>query len=128
VIVLDGSTLFAVLLGERQGSACRDVMEREDELLLSAGSLTELLIVAAGKRVLDVVEPFVAELKPTISPLTERRARAAADAYRRWSKGFHPAGLTTGDTFAYALAKEHDCPLLYIGDDFAKTDVASALG
>lgn len=127
MIVLDGSALFAVLLGERHGSACREVMEREDELLLSAGSLTELLIVAAGKRVLDVVEPFVTELRPTIAPLTERRARAAADAYRRWGKGFHPAGLNIGDTFAYALAKELDCPLLYVGADFAKTDIASAL-
>lgn len=127
MIVLDGSALFAVLLGEQQGSACRDMMEREDDLLLSAGSLAELLIVAAGKNVLDVMEPFLAELQPTIVPLTEPRARAAAAAYRQWGKGFHPAGLNIGDSFAYALATENDCPLLYVGDDFRKTDIVSAL-
>ena len=94
---------------------------------MSAGSLAELLIVAAGKDALAVVERFVSELQPTIIPLTELRARAAADAYRRWGKGFHPAGLNIGDSFAYALAMEHRCPLLYVGDDFAKTDVVGAL-
>jgi len=127
VIVLDGSALFAVLLGEERGPACRAAMEREEDLLMSAGSLAELLIVAAGKDALAVVERFVSELQPTIIPLTELRARAAADAYRRWGKGFHPAGLNIGDSFAYALAMEHRCPLLYVGDDFAKTDVVGAL-
>ena len=127
MIVLDGSALFAVLLGEPDGAKCRSIMEREQALLLSAGSLTELLIVAAGKKVLDRMQAFIASLQPTIIPLTEPRARAAADAYRRWGKGFHAAALNLGDSFAYALAIEHRCPLLYVGNDFAKTDVASAL-
>lgn len=127
MIVLDGSALFAILLGEPDGLRCRVAIEQEQMLLMSAGSLTELLIVAAGKNVLDRMHAFVASLQPTIIPLTEPRARAAADAYRRWGKGFNPAGLNFGDSFAYALAMEHHCPLLYVGDDFARTDVRSAL-
>lgn len=54
-------------------------------------------------------------------------APAALDAYLRWGKGVHRAGLNMGDCFAYALAKQLDAPLLYKGDDFPLTDVRSAL-
>lgn len=127
MIAIDGSAIFAVLLGEAAGIACRKAMDSEEELLVSAGSLTELLIVATGKDVLGVTQGFIAALKPTIVPLTETRARAAADAYRRWGKGFHPAALNFGDSFSYAIAKEFGCPLLFTGGDFAQTDVVAAI-
>lgn len=127
MIVLDGSALFAILLGEAEAHRCAQVLEQADPLLLSAGSLAELLIAAAGKDVLDEMQRLVAGLDPAVVPLTEPRARAAAEAYRKWGKGFHRAKLNLGDSFAYALAREHDCPLLFVGDDFAKTDIASAL-
>src|SRR5437763_431514 len=45
----------------------------------------------------------------------------------RWTgkrgRGLHPAGQKFGECFAYEVAKEHACRLLYIGDDFAKTDI-----
>jgi ribonuclease VapC len=41
--------------------------------------------------------------------------------------GAHPAGLNFDDCFAYELAKEHVCRLLYVGDDFSKTDIAAVL-
>jgi ribonuclease VapC len=59
--------------------------------------------------------------------VTPASARHVARAYERWGKGFHPAGLNFGDCFAYALAKEHSCPLLFVGKDFSKTDIASVL-
>lgn len=58
-----------------------------------------------------------------VVPLTERRARTAAAAYSLWGKGIHPAKLNMGDCYAYALAKEFGCPLLYVGYDFSQTDV-----
>ena len=128
MIALDGSALFAVLLDEPEASACVGAIADAGELLLSAGSLTELLIVAAGKEVLDPMQDLIRGLKPTVVPVTEQRARAAAEAYRVWGKGFHTAKLNFGDCFAYALAKEHDCPLLFVGRDFALTDVQPALG
>lgn len=127
MIVLDGSALFAVTLGEPEEPKCRAVLDREPTLLMSAASLTETLIVAAGKGVFEEMQAFLAALEPTIIPLTETRARAAADAYRRWGKGFHPAALNLGDSFAYALAAEHRCPLLFVGKEFARTDIAPAL-
>lgn len=44
-----------------------------------------------------------------------------------YGKGFATRGVNFGDCFAYALAKRHSAPLLYAGDDFALTDVQSAL-
>lgn len=128
MIVLDGSALFAILLNEPRGPACEAAIEDADALLLSAASLTELLIAAAGKKVLVEMRDFIEALDPRIEVLTAERARAAADAYTSWGRGFHKAKLNFGDCFAYALAKEHDCPLLFVGRDFALTDVTPALG
>lgn len=57
----------------------------------------------------------------------ERQSNLAFDAYRRYGKGIHPAGLNLADCAAYALAKSLDAPLLFKGDDFARTDVRRAL-
>ena len=54
-------------------------------------------------------------------------ARRIAGAYDKWGKGVHPAALNFGDCFAYEVAKEHDCPLLYVGEDFSQTDIEAAL-
>jgi ribonuclease VapC len=59
--------------------------------------------------------------------VTRAAAAAVGDAYRKWGKGFHPAGLNFGDCFAYVLAKHYSCSLLFVGNDFARTDVQSAL-
>ena len=54
-------------------------------------------------------------------------ARHVAKAYDEWGKGVHPAALNFGDCFAYAVAKEQRCPLLYVGDDFSKTDIVGVI-
>ena len=65
-----------------------------------------------------------------LSLLTPNRKEAyelAAAAFDRYGRGRgHPAQLNFGDCMAYAVAKAHGVPLLYKGDDFARTDVASA--
>jgi ribonuclease VapC len=60
-------------------------------------------------------------------PGHRRTARVARDAYRRFGRGNHPAGLNFGDCFAYALAKERDLPLLFKGEDFPQADLRPAL-
>ncbi|HEY7855065.1 MAG TPA: type II toxin-antitoxin system VapC family toxin [Terriglobales bacterium] len=61
--------------------------------------------------------------KPTRGPSAAR----SQDFPYRWGRGFHPAALNFGDCFAYDTAKIQDCALLYVGDGFRRTDVASAL-
>lgn len=66
--------------------------------------------------------------KISIEPVTEAQARIARQAYRRFGKGNgHPARLNFGDCFAYALARDRNEPLLFVGNDFIHTDIRSAL-
>ena len=62
-----------------------------------------------------------------IVSVTPASARRIAHAYEQWGKGVHLASLNFGDCFAYEIAKEHECRLLYVGKDFDKTDVESVL-
>ena len=127
MIVVDTSAPVAIILGEASGRACFSVLEMESEVLISAGTLAELMIVAARRGLIDQVTTLMNSLGFEIVNVTRSTALAVGDAYRKWGKGIHPAGLNFGDCFAYVLAKEYSCPLLYIGDDFARTDVRSAL-
>lgn len=127
MIVLDGSALFAIMLGEQEAERSQDAIERADELLLSAASLTEMIVVATRKGVLPETRAFIERLAPKVLPLTHERALAAGEAFVRWGHRQHRAGLNYGDTFAYALATEFGCPLLFVGGDFALTDVRPAL-
>ena len=118
---------MAIIQGEPEAHDCRAVVKEQDELLMAAPTLTEALVVAAGRRLHGEMARLIDDLALAIAPLNEAAASAAVRAYLAWGKGFHPARLNFGDCFAYALAKEHDCPLLFVGEEFARTDVKPAL-
>lgn len=127
MIVVDTSALIAILLWEPEGFVCESALWEEDDVLISAGTLTETLIVAGRQNAGAALRVLLDELDLTVVPLDARAAGQAADAYDRWGKGVHPARLNLADCFAYALAKERDLPLLFVGNDFAQTDVKRAL-
>jgi ribonuclease VapC len=127
VIAVDTSALMAIVLDEPMAQACMAALEAEDEVVLSAGTLAELLIVSARRRVGTRMAEFLARSDFNVVPVTAAAARRIGEAYQRWGRGVHPAALNFGDCFAYAVAKEHACRLLYVGEDFAKTDVEGVL-
>ncbi len=127
MIVLETSALMAIVLDEPRAADITEVMTSADELAISAATVAEALIVARRRGVGDAMAALIAGLGVTIAPVTPPDAEAVADAYDRWGRGVHPAGLNFGDCFAYALAKSRACPLLFVGDDFAQTDIESAL-
>jgi ribonuclease VapC len=127
VIALDSSALIEVVAQQPSADQCARILSRA-ELVISAATLTEALIVASRKRVLPELEDLLAALDLTVEPVDAEFAERAADAYRRWGKGFHRADLNYGDSFSYALAEMYGCPLLYVGSDFVQTDIRSALG
>jgi ribonuclease VapC len=127
VIAVDTSALMAIVLNEAEADACVAVLAGEDRLLISAGTMAEALIVAARRGVGGEMERLVEGLGFEIVSIAPASARRIAAAYGRWGKGVHPAGLNLGDCFAYEVAREHDCPLLFVGHDFDLTDVVSAL-
>lgn len=126
MIAVDTSALMAILLDEPDAAACAEALASNDRLLICAATMAEAQIVAdrrgLGAEMRGLVEGLGFEIV-SLSPATARRVAAA---YRHWGKGIHPAGLNFGDCFAYALAQEYDCPLLFVGKDFVQTDLVSA--
>jgi ribonuclease VapC len=94
---------------------------------ISAATLLELSVVANGRGVGDAMLRFLEAYDLEVVPVTESIAWIASEAYLRWGKRYHPAALNFGDCFSYALAKERDWPLLFIGNDFSLTDLRSVL-
>lgn len=127
MIVVDTSALMAVAQDEEQAAPCMAVLVAESHILISAGTLAEAMIVSGRRNVAEGVRALVDDLAFEVIPVTAAVAYDCAAAYATWGKGVHPAGLNLGDCFAYALAKARRCPLLFVGDDFARTDVTSAL-
>jgi len=127
VIAVDTSALMAVLLGEAQADECASVLESAGSLLISSGTLAEALIVAARRNLGVEMAMLIDGLGFEIASVTPAAARRIALAYETWGRGLHPAGLNFGDCFAYEVAKENACPLLYVGEDFSRTDIESAL-
>ncbi len=126
-VVLDTSALMAVLLGEPAGVACAAVLSSEVRLQISAGTLAEALIVAGNRGIGREMTALVTEGGVEVVPVTAVTAARVAEAYATWGKGNNPAGLNFGDCFAYVLALQTGSPLLYVGQDFVRTDVVSAL-
>lgn len=128
MIVVDTSALMAIVQDEPDAPACTDALSVAGRLSISIGTLAEALIVADRRGCGRDMRRLIEGLGFDIVPVTAAMARHVADAYARWGKGVDPAGLNFGDCFAYALANETMSPLLYVGDDFAATDLRSAIG
>lgn len=127
MIALDTSAIMAVLLNEPAADACKTAIEVEDNIVISAGTLAETLIVAARRNIGAKAAQLLEGLGVEVIAVTPASARRVAAAYARWGKGVHPASLNFGDCFAYEAATELACPLLFVGNDFSQTDVESAL-
>ncbi len=85
------------------------------------------MLVMGTRNLHRIALRLIQETPVEVVPLDADRARFAGDVYLGWGKGMHPAALNFGGCFAYALAKSRDLPLLYVGEDFARTDVRPAL-
>lgn len=125
-MVLDTSSILAIMLGESESAIFIELISKDPKRLLSAGTALELMIVIearkgeAGGRELDL---FLHRAKIDIVPFDAEQAEIARNAWRTYGKSNHKAGLNFGDCFAYALVKTSGEPLLFKGKDFSQTDV-----
>jgi len=130
-MIVDSSTLIAILRGEPEAEAFAAAMEKAASLRMSAGTLFEASMVADRFRDPKLSARFdeIVEVpKMAIEPVTVEQARIARQAYRDYGKGSgHPANLNFGDCFSYALARDKREPILYKGDDFVHTDLRPAV-
>jgi ribonuclease VapC len=134
VIVVDSSAVIAILFSEPSAAALVSRLERDPDRLMSVASYLEVGTVLAGRRrsnksrAIDDLNAFLDEAGITLSPVDVDQARLALQARISHGRGMGHGGLLNfGDASSYALAKSLDAPLLFIGDDFASTDIASAL-
>ena len=127
MIAVDTSALMAVVLDEPAASACIAVLEAESTILVSAGTVAEALIVSERRNVGIEMARLIEGLGLQVVTVTPASAQRIALAYAQWGRGAHSAALNFGDCFAYEVAKEHACGLLYVGNDFSKTDIESVL-
>jgi ribonuclease VapC len=127
VIVIDTSAILAIVFNEVAADACVTALLATPRVIVSAATLAEARIVAVGRERRSELEVFLENAALEIVPVDAGTAERVGDAYSRWGRGIHPAKLNFGDCFAYVLAEELRCPLLFIGNDFSKTDLVSAL-
>jgi ribonuclease VapC len=126
-VIVDTSAIVAILRREPEANAFVQSILESDPRRLSAANYLEAAIIV--DRSTDPVargslDGLLERLHIVVEPVTPSQARIARQAYRDFGKGAaHPAGLNYGDCFAYALAREMGEPLLFKGEDFARTDI-----
>jgi ribonuclease VapC len=125
-MIVDTSAILAILLQEVDARQYAEAIHVADACRMSAANFLEAAInpdsrlgPAAGRQ----LDTFVERSLIVIEPGTVEQARIARQAYLDYGKGYHPAGLNSGDVFAYALSKTTRQPLLFKGNDFSRTDI-----
>lgn len=128
-MVVDSSALVAMLRKEPGHEALRVALAAAPRAVMSAATLLEVSMVMHSKDDVNGIsdlDELIRDAGIATVAISRLLALAARDAFTRYGKGIHPAGLTFGDCFSYALATTRDEPLLFTGDDFAQTDVKVA--
>jgi ribonuclease VapC len=130
-MVIDTSALFAIELHEPERQALGRAILTARVRLMSAASAVEFVTALAeritGIDAIETLDALAHHFEIEIAPVDHAQWREAAHALIRYGRGRHPARLNFGDSFAYALAKVTGEPLLYKGDDFARTDITAAI-
>ena len=125
-MIVDTSALLAVFFEEPEAEDFARAIAGAEVPRISAANLLEAGIVADNQtdpRTGRQLDALVANFRLRIEPVTEEQVLIARQAYLDFGRGKHPAGLHFGDCFAYALAKATGEPLLFKGEDFARTDI-----
>jgi len=129
-MVVETSAVLAILLEEPEAAEFAQLIEDDPAPVISAASVVEAGIVLVSRYGPDArgdLQEFLAQGGLQVEPVTAEQAELALEAYQRYGKGRHQAGLNFGDCFAYALCKATGQPLLFKGQDFAQTDIATIL-
>ena len=125
-MIIDTSALLAILQDEPERRGFNEAIEMADSRRVSAATFVEASIVIEsrfGADGLHALDLFMERAGIEIMPVDVEQARAAREGFLRFGKGRHAAGLNFGDCFSYALARVLGEPLLFKGEDFARTDV-----
>jgi ribonuclease VapC len=129
-MVVDSSALLAILLLEPEADLlARRIVDDPRRLAGVVTALETAIVIECrkgppGGREFDLL---LHRAGIQVVPLDVDQLQLAREAYLRFGKGRHPAGLNMGDCCSYALSRSSGEPLLFKGNDFSQTDV-SAVG
>jgi ribonuclease VapC len=129
---LDASALCAMITDEHDAASLSERLHSSQTRITSPLAIWETVTNVARIMSMEpdwaqgVVDQHLKRSRIEVIAVLPDMTTLALDAYRRYGKGRHPAGLNFGDCFAYACAKHHGVPLLYKGNDFSLTDIESA--
>ena len=118
---------MAVLQDEPERRSFNEAIEAADSAALSVASFVEASIVIEARHGADglrALDRFIERAGIVVAAVDLEQGKVARDAFSRFGKGRHAAALNFGDCFSYALARILGEPLLFKGEDFARTDVA----
>jgi ribonuclease VapC len=131
LIVIDTSALIAIFRLEAEADVLLKAIVAAEKRAMSALSVLEASMVmsgrSAGAGLLEPLDEFLLEAGIEILPFDAQQAWLAREAFLRFGKGRHKAGLNLGDCASYAAAKARAAPLLYKGEDFRHTDVMAVV-
>jgi len=128
-MILDTSAVVAAISEEEGAKELLEKMGSAPSLAMGTATLVEASVVLIGRHGTsgqDALSRFVTERDVSIVRFDSKHWKAAATAYSEFGKGRHPARLNLGDCMSYATAKVAGEPLLFTGNDFARTDIAPA--
>lgn len=128
-MVIDSSAFMAILLAEPEERAFIAAITADRTRLASAATMLEtsmVILSRKGEAGLAEFRAFASRAAVQVGGFGSGQVDLAVDAFRRFGRGRHLAGLNFGDCFSYALAKATGEPLLFKGDDFSHTDIAPA--
>lgn len=131
MIVVDTSAIITILRQETGFEAYQMRIADAPQAFVSSATMAEASIVEIGRKGRDglmALDLLVDALGLTVQPFAVSMLPSLRDGFMRYFKGQgHRAQLNFGDCFSYALAKSMNLPLLFKGEDFAHTDIVSAL-
>ncbi len=126
-MIVDSSALVALLFREPDWERIADALTAHAYVAIGAPTLAETTIVLHAKGAAPSLLPaLLRRAGIEVIAFTEHHATLAADAYATYGRGRHPAALNFGDCMTYAVAQSARVPLLFVGDDFARTDLEPA--
>lgn len=129
MIALDTSAIIAIALKEREARVFAEMIGSENCILGWPTVLESHMVLKSIplRRGLDVLDMVLDAPRLRVVAFDQRLFEGARDAFDRFGRGYHRAKLNFGDCMSYAVAKFHDVPLLFKGDDFRLTDIRAAL-
>jgi ribonuclease VapC len=123
-VVVDTSAVMAIVRSEPGADWLSRRLQESERRLMSAGSGLELGMVLESRTTTLTSLDVLRSLQIELTSFDEAQFEVGLRAWRKFGKGRHPASLNLGDCFTYALARVTGYPILCVGNDFARSDLA----